>query len=156
MSKELLFILCCCLRTDHPPGSSSDGALRNHEPRLELPVAISVVIPHLYTSLYEGQGYWSLEWGLLYSQVASSAMVSSISSKIGVTVIFRLLEIIQHIFISPTRVTKISPLVIVSFIASDIEHVVQYRRPSKNLIQGYSLYSLFEIQHILSLDFITK
>lgn len=52
------------------------------------------------------------------------AMVAFIPGQIGIPLILRLPEIGQYILVRPTGISKIRPLVKVSFISPDVEHCI--------------------------------
>lgn len=60
----------------------------------------------------------------LNSQVSSCAMVLSVC-QVRVSIVFRLLEVVQYVPIAPARISVTFPDVVIEAIAADVEHVVE-------------------------------
>ena len=61
---------------------------------------------------------------LLHGEVPPGGVVAG-GGQIGVPVVLRLLEVVEHVLVAPARVAEVAPLVVVAAVAADVEHVVE-------------------------------
>lgn len=73
----------------------------------------------------------------------TSSMLTLIFGQVGVPLIFWFTEVWQNVLITPSRVAQRFPLIIISSIATNIQHCIQNRRATNNFASGPAASMIF-------------
>ena len=72
---------------------------------------------------------------LLHGEVPPGGVVAG-GGQVGVPVVLRLLEVVEHVLVAPARVAGGLPVVVVAPVAAHVEHVVEDGGAAQHLAPG--------------------